>query len=39
MKDEDVSESVSKSMQSSSMKGNPVALTVEELEEMLRNAM
>jgi alcohol dehydrogenase class IV len=39
MKDEDVSESVLKSMQSSSMKGNPVGLTVEELEMMLRNAM
>ena len=39
MKDEDVADSVVKSMQSSSMKGNPVALTAEELELMLRNAM
>ena len=39
MKDKDVADSVVKSMQSSSMKGNPVALTAEELELMLRNAM
>ena len=39
LRDSHVSESVLKSMESSSMKGNPVALTKEELEQMLRNAM
>lgn len=39
MKEEDFKEVISKSMNSSSMKGNPIVLTYEELENMLKKAL
>jgi alcohol dehydrogenase class IV len=39
LKEEDFDEVVAKSKESSSMKGNPVALTDEELKDMLRRAL
>ena len=39
LKEEDFAEVIAKSKESSSMKGNPVALTDEELADMLRMAL